>query len=175
MAVTDMTDKECWQALAAATFGRLACARNDQPYVVPIFFAMDHEYLYSFSVAGQKLEWMRGNPRVCLEIDNVKSWNDWMSIVAFGRYQELSDTPDWQTERKRAHELLQQRAMWWQPGAAILIGREGREGPSPVFFRIVVERLSGHRASSESASSALESEPQRGWLKQFFRSGEAKR
>jgi uncharacterized protein len=173
--VTELTVEECWKTLASAGFGRLACARNDQPYIVPIFFAMEGDHLYSFSMPGQKLEWMRGNPRVCLEVDDVKSWNDWTSVVALGRYQELSDTPDWQSERKRAHDLLQQRAMWWQPGSVAVSGRGEREGASPVFFRIVIERLSGHRGTDESGPSIPENQPRAGWLRQLLGPGETKR
>jgi uncharacterized protein len=173
--VTAMTAKESWEALAKAGFGRLGCAREGQPYVVPIFFALGGDHIYSFSMAGQKLDWMRDNPRVCLEIDDVKGWNDWMSVVASGRYQELSDTPDWHAERQRAHSLLEQRAMWWQPGSLPIIGRTSRGEASPVFFRIIVERLSGHRGTAESAHPVSESETRGGWFTQLLRSSERRR
>ncbi len=174
MFVTAMTAKESWKALAEAKFGRLACARNAQPYIVPIFFALGGDHIYSFSMAGQKLEWMRENPRVCLQIDDVKGWNDWTSVIALGRYQELSDTPDWHAERQRAHDLLQQRAMWWQPGSLPIAGQAGREDGSPVFFRIIVEQLSGHRGTAASTRSVSEPEARGGWFTQLLRSGERK-
>ena len=31
----------------------------------------DNDYLYSFSTVGQKIEWMRANPNVCVETDEV--------------------------------------------------------------------------------------------------------
>jgi nitroimidazol reductase NimA-like FMN-containing flavoprotein (pyridoxamine 5'-phosphate oxidase superfamily) len=170
-----MSDKECWNALGSAGFGRLACARDGQPYIVPIFFAVTGDHVYSFSMTGQKLEWMRDNPRVCLEIDSVTSWNDWTSVIAFGRYQELPETPDWHAERRRAHRLLEQRAMWWQPGAVMLAGNDAREGASPVFFRIIVERMTGHRGAEGPAPVRPEQQPRDSWLKQLFRAGEVKR
>ena len=175
MFVTEMSAKECWSELATAGFGRLACARDGQPYIVPIFFAVAGDHIYSFSMAGQKLDWMRDNPRICLECDNVKSWNEWTSVVAVGRYQELVDTPDWEAERSRALHLLQQRAMWWQPGS-VTSGNAGvHEGSSPVFFRLIVERMTGHRGTERAATALPDDPPRRGWLKQVFRPLEAKR
>ena len=81
--------------------GRLACARDDQPYVVPIHFAYDGEGLYGLTTAGQKIDWMRSNPRVCLEIDERSSDDRWLSIVVLGRYEELPGTAA--CERARTH------------------------------------------------------------------------
>ena len=83
MFVRELNIEECQLALAQAGFGRLACARDNQPYVVPIHFAVDEAYVYAFSLAGQKLDWMRKNPRVCLEIDDVHGASDWTSVVVF--------------------------------------------------------------------------------------------
>ncbi len=174
--VTEMTSEECREALAKAGFGRLACARDNQPYAVPVFFAVDEDYLYSFSVAGQKIDWMRDNPRVCLEIDSVKSWNDWTTVVAFGRYDELPDTPDWQDERRRALGLLQQRAMWWQPGSVKIHNHAGR-ACLPIFFRITLERLTGHRGASgsdEVPHASAQEYARGGWLRHLFQSAQAK-
>jgi uncharacterized protein len=174
--VTEMTLEECREALAKTGFGRLACAHENQPYVVPIFFAVEGDCVYAFSGSGRKVEWMRENPRVCLEIDSVKSWKDWTSVVALGRYEELPDTPDWQAERRLAHGLLQQRAMWWQPASVDILEHAG-EVFSPVFFRIILERVSGHRGlspSEEERAAATDERARGGWLRQLFRPTESK-
>src|SRR5512143_2152579 len=90
MIVHEMTEDECRSALARVSFGRLACAHDGQPYVVPIYFSYDGTHLYGlsapgqiygFSTLGQKIEWMRANPLVCVEIDDHTSHNEWMSVV----------------------------------------------------------------------------------------------
>ena len=48
MLVKDMSVEECREVLARIGFGRLACARNNQPYVVPIYFAYEPDHLYGF-------------------------------------------------------------------------------------------------------------------------------
>jgi nitroimidazol reductase NimA-like FMN-containing flavoprotein (pyridoxamine 5'-phosphate oxidase superfamily) len=57
--------------VAHSRLGRLACARGNMPYIVPLYFAYDDEYLYSFGTFGHKIEWMRVNPNVCVEVDEV--------------------------------------------------------------------------------------------------------
>lgn len=173
--VTEMTPEECRDELGRMGFGRLACAHENQPYVVPIFFAAEGDYVYSFSIAGKKVDWMRDNPRVCLEVDSVRSWKDWTSVIALGQFEELPDTPDWQAERQRAHSLLRQRAMWWQPASADVKGHSG-EVFLPVFFRIILEGLTGHRGSSapDSARFVGDDRSRGGWLRQLFRPAESK-
>ena len=111
MLIHEMTEDECRTALERVSFGRLACARDNQPYVLPIYFSYDGKHLYGFSTLGQKIEWMRSNPLVCLEIDERTSLHQWMSVVVSGRYEELPDAPEYGYERVHAHEVLQKRAM----------------------------------------------------------------
>jgi nitroimidazol reductase NimA-like FMN-containing flavoprotein (pyridoxamine 5'-phosphate oxidase superfamily) len=72
-----MTDSECRNALGRSTVGRLACANNNRPYVIPIYFALHKDHLYAFATFGQKIDWMRRNPRVCLEIDERTAHDQW--------------------------------------------------------------------------------------------------
>ena len=71
MFIHEMTEGECRAALERGSFGRLACAKDNEPYVLPIYFSYDGRHLYGFSTLGQKIEWMRSNPLVCLEIDET--------------------------------------------------------------------------------------------------------
>src|SRR4051812_44247769 len=73
MVIREMSRERCLQVLAAATLARLACAHENQPYVVPVYIAYDKasECLYGFTTPGQKVEWMRTNPRVCVEVDEI--------------------------------------------------------------------------------------------------------
>jgi len=146
MLIEEMTEPECLELLANTGFGRLACANENQPYVVPFYFAYRASYIYSFATMGQKIDWMRTNPLVCVETDVVESSRDWKSVVVFGLYEELEDTPESAKAREVAQEVLQRRQMWWQP-AYVPAAHEGRPRPlAPIFFRIKVERVTGHQA-----------------------------
>lgn len=151
MLIHQMTPEECSTALARSDFGRLACAYDDQPYVVPIHFAYDGEHLYGLTTAGLKVDWMRSNPRVCLEIDERASHYRWMSIVVLGRYEELPETPACERARAHALELLQRREMWWQP---VSVATRSREQRAPIFYRIHVVQMTGLRAEPDAIEAA---------------------
>ena len=160
MFIHEMTERECRQALEQTNFGRLACARDNQPYVVPLYFAYDGDHIYGFTTVGQKVEWMRSNPLVCLEIDEKKSHSEWMSVIVFGRYEELPDTPECDCARIRAHELFEQRAMWWEPAYVSATHRDQPHSLTPVYYRIHPVRMTGHRATPDSAETAGEAPSQ---------------
>jgi nitroimidazol reductase NimA-like FMN-containing flavoprotein (pyridoxamine 5'-phosphate oxidase superfamily) len=150
MFIHEMTDDECRRALQKASGGRLGCARDNQPYVVPIDFTFDGKDLYGFTTVGQKIEWMRANQQVCLEIDERISHNQWMSVIVFGRYEELPDEPRYEAARMKAHQLLlRQRAMWWEPAYLSNAHRDNPHSFEPVFFRIHIGRMTGHRATPD--------------------------
>ena len=174
MLIQELTKQASLDLLARTSLGRIACAQGAQPYVVPFYFTYDNYYLYSFSTVGQKIEWMRANPLVCVETDEVVSSQQWVSIIVFGLYEELPDTPACQQERASAHYLLQKRAMWWEPGCAKTILHGIQRPLVPVFYRIRVVQISGHRASPEPSAlpdtrlSRTDS-GENGWLQRILR------
>lgn len=173
MFIHHMTEAECRVALKQASFGRLACTRNDQPYVVPIYFVYDDDHLYAISTIGQKIEWMRANPLVCVEIDEVSSREQWMSVIVFGRYEELPDLPQRQYAREEALALLQSRSAWWWEPACV--GGNHQDTPhscTPVCYRIHIDRISGHHATPDivkAKETEIEDSPtKRSWLASIF-------
>ena len=114
MLIQELTRQACLELLARAHLGRLACAQGAQPYVVPFSFVYHHDCLYSFCTVGQKIEWMRANPLVSAETDEIVNTRQWASVIVSGRYEELPDTPEWSIEREMASKLLQENAMWWE-------------------------------------------------------------
>jgi uncharacterized protein len=146
MLIHELSTAECAAVLARSHIGRLGCAYRDQPYVVPILFSYDAERhcVYGFSTIGQKVEWMRANPKVCLEVDDISDKNHWTSVIALGVYEELQQSTEEAESRARAELLFQQRREWWLPGAAKLTSREHQH---VVIYRIRLEQLSGRRAA----------------------------
>ena len=146
MLIHQLTSAECEEVLARTTIGRLACARANQPYIVPIlfYFAPSDRCLYSFSTVGQKIEWMRTNPKVCIEADEIIDRFHWLTVLVLGRYEEIERTDGESAETQRARRLLQNRPSWWLPGAARL--DDGTDHDTPVFYRIVIDAITGRRA-----------------------------
>lgn len=154
MFIKELETRECFEILTETRVGRLACARENQPYVVPVHFDYDgHNSLYVFSTFGQKIEWMRANPLVCVEADDINNQFEWTSLVIFGRYEELPETSEFEAARNRAHELLSRHAMWWQPAFVTGAHRRQKTDDKPIYFRIHIETISGHRAVSDESLS----------------------
>lgn len=146
MRIRELSAKECGEILQRSELGHLACARHDQPYIVPIHFSFDaaRDCLYAVSGAGQKIQWMRENPKVCIEVEDITDKNHWTTVLIFGVFQELEDTPDGAPARARALELFQSRPEWWLPA----LGKsDQRVDHALVVYRIRIDRLTGRRAA----------------------------
>jgi uncharacterized protein len=153
MFIEELKTEECFKILMEKRVGRLACARENQPYIVPFHFAFDGgEYFYAFSTFGQKIEWMRANSLVCVEVDDISNQTEWTSLIIFGNYEELPDTPEYTNERIHAYELLSRRAMWWQPAFVAGAHRKSVKDDKPIYFRVFIDKITGHRAVSDETS-----------------------
>jgi uncharacterized protein len=150
MLVQDLNKQECGDLLTRLGFGRLGCSSKNQPYVVPIYFAYEPDRLFGFSTAGQKIEWMRTNPFVCVEVDEIVDQDNWTSVLVFGRYEELIDEPKYTALRLRAHSLLGKRTAFWRPAIASSQTRHVDFGPFPIFFCIHIVEMTGHRSSPDN-------------------------
>jgi nitroimidazol reductase NimA-like FMN-containing flavoprotein (pyridoxamine 5'-phosphate oxidase superfamily) len=147
MVIHELTASQCREQLARKNLGRLACAQANQPYVTPFFFYFDAaaDCLYSFSMVGQKIEWMRANPKVCVEIDDIVDKFHWTSVIVLGRYEELGNSTSDRDARTRALEQFQKRPSWWFPAAAKMTSSD--EHTTPVVFRIRLDTVTVRRAA----------------------------
>jgi len=147
MLISKMKNDECGEFLAHQSVGRLACAHDSQPYIVPVYFVYEPGHLYGFTTPGQKVDWMRVNPLVCVQADEVLNHDNWRSVVVLGRYEELSDTGEQSDERNKVQSLLVRRTSWWVTAHAASVARRHAERPLPVFYRIQITHITGLRAS----------------------------
>lgn len=171
MTIHEMNARECREMLGRVNVARLACARNNQPYIVPIHVDLDGEFLYGYATLGQKIEWMRDNPLVCVEMDELVTHGQWASVVAFGRYEELPHQPEFEGSRQVAASLFEKHPAWWEPASVPLAAHEPR---TPVVFRIRLSRVTGRRAAMEPEKrDPVETAPvetkRPGWLTQMLR------
>jgi nitroimidazol reductase NimA-like FMN-containing flavoprotein (pyridoxamine 5'-phosphate oxidase superfamily) len=154
MLITKMRSKDCRDFLDRLGFGRLACTSNDRPYIVPIYFAFDVDRLYGFSTLGQKILWMRENPLVCVEADEIRAHDDWKSVVVLGRYVEISNAAEGEKARRHARSLLQKRRLWWQSGYTANQVRIRSAPISQIYYCILIEKMTGLRGSPDSRNAA---------------------
>jgi uncharacterized protein len=79
------------EILGSQAVGRIGCHANGRTYVVPINYVYDGaSSLYFHSTEGLKIQMMRANPSVCFEVDVVFDMANWQSVIAWGRFEELT-------------------------------------------------------------------------------------
>jgi nitroimidazol reductase NimA-like FMN-containing flavoprotein (pyridoxamine 5'-phosphate oxidase superfamily) len=146
MLIHDLSGDECVKVLQGTSVGHLACARDGEPYVVPIHFAFDPDRrcVYGVSMLGQKVEWMRANPRACLAVTDITDKHHWETVIIAGTYEELRDAPDADDAERRCQELFERNKEWWFPAMAT---RPAHQPRSVILFRIRIDHMTGRRAA----------------------------
>jgi uncharacterized protein len=137
---------ECIELLAAHRVAHLACTNGARAYVVPIYYAYADNALYAFSMMGKKIEWMRANPSVSMLVEEKERGREWKSVLADGRYEELPERIGHKRDREYCWSLLSKHANWWEPGGLKPERLPVSEQSAPVFFRVVIEEISGREA-----------------------------
>ena len=145
--INEVADQECREILTRASIGRLGCSLNDQPYVVPVYFVYESDYIYVFSTVGQKIEWMRKNPKVCMQVDEISNESQWVSVIANGTFQELPGHTE-SPELRHAQKLLEKRQRWWLNPIAERRAKVDDLSIETVFFRIRILSMNGLRAQA---------------------------
>jgi nitroimidazol reductase NimA-like FMN-containing flavoprotein (pyridoxamine 5'-phosphate oxidase superfamily) len=148
MQIEELSKQASLELLAEERLGRLACARESQPYITPFYYVYYEGHICSFATVGQKIKWMRDNPLVCVEVDRIKSSQQWSSAIVYGRYQELP-IAEWRPTCEKIWNLLKQHEIWWEPGLAKTIIDGSARPLEPVYFRILIDQITGHHASLE--------------------------
>jgi nitroimidazol reductase NimA-like FMN-containing flavoprotein (pyridoxamine 5'-phosphate oxidase superfamily) len=148
MVVHTLSDVDCRRMLARKSLAHLACARDGQPYIVPIlcYFDADAGCLYSIAAEGQKVAWMRENPKVCVHFSEIGDRFNWTTVVVFGRFEELTESKADAEARHRARTLFEQREDWWFPA---LKKPEPGSPAAAVIYRITIDELTGRRGTRE--------------------------
>jgi len=149
MRITAISQQECSQLLQRVSIGRLACSLNDQPYVVPVAFSYEPDCIYIFSTVGKKIEWMRQNPKVCLQADEIGHRSNWSSVIVTGTYLELTEV-QYASQQEHAMEQLAQYSEWWSTPLAERREKISDLAIETVFFRIDITSMSGLRAVAEA-------------------------
>lgn len=85
-----LTKTQIDAVLRDGTVGRIGVTAEGRTYVVPITYVYDGGAVYGHSVLGQKIRMMRVSPDVGFEVDDIQDMANWKSVIARGRYEELS-------------------------------------------------------------------------------------
>lgn len=102
IAVEEMSSGQIKEILKRVGYGHLGMARGKSPYVVPINYVYEDPYIYVYTTEGKKTEIIRDNPEVCLQVEDVKSNKDWVSVMAVGEAVRIMNN----TEREQALKII---------------------------------------------------------------------
>ncbi|SDP96985.1 hypothetical protein SAMN05428975_4378 [Mucilaginibacter sp. OK268] len=103
----ELTTKEIEDLLRQQVTGRIACYADGRSYIVPINYAYNGVHIYGHSAQGKKIDMMRKNPEVCFEVDDIQSIFQWKSVIAWGRFEEITDMD----EKQQAMQAIIHRIM----------------------------------------------------------------
>jgi nitroimidazol reductase NimA-like FMN-containing flavoprotein (pyridoxamine 5'-phosphate oxidase superfamily) len=146
LVIRELDPQECAKVLSGSNLGRLSCVRDNFPYTVPISYVHENNWLYSFTLEGQKVEWMRENPNVCVLVDEISDSREWRTVLVEGRFEEFPQSSDW-ARYGHAWSFLQSRSYtWWLPGG---VKRQLAEGSTKyVFYGVRIVTVTGRQALS---------------------------
>lgn len=97
----ELNDTQIRNVLTSQVLGRLAYTEDKQPYIVPVTYSYDGEYIYGQTNEGTKLKALRKNPNVSFEVDMMTDMTNWQSVVVLGTFEALK-----QDEAEHAREVL---------------------------------------------------------------------
>lgn len=131
--------------LSSQVLGRLACTDGRQPYIVPVTYTYDGQYIYGQTNEGLKLNILRTNKNVCFEVDMMTDMRNWQSVIVIGKFEELKEE-----EAIKAREILFGRVFSLMTSSTVHAHEHeasGKVDENPrvkhVMYRIKIEKVTG--------------------------------
>jgi uncharacterized protein len=88
--ISELDQEECWAALRADEFGRLAYRLGDEVNLVPLNYTVDGDTLLFRTAEGSKLLGIVMNPNVVFEIDTYDE-DSAQSVIVRGKARLLEE------------------------------------------------------------------------------------
>ncbi|WP_299113925.1 pyridoxamine 5'-phosphate oxidase family protein [uncultured Winogradskyella sp.] len=89
--IRSLSETESLNILQSNYIGNLSYIYRNRPFIAPItyYFNKENDEIIGYSAEGHKVMAMRKNINVCLNVSEVDSVNDWISILVHGRFTEI--------------------------------------------------------------------------------------
>ena len=142
-----LTEAGSEEVLKQNVFGHVGCNDGFNTYIFPINYVFDGRHIICHSHKGSKVQIMQRNKRVCFQVDDVKDFIHWKSVMVLGQYQELHDS----REKYNAMKLFSEHMIHLKSKKEVS-GVEIQEKPEHpgfanesqyVIYRIVIDEISG--------------------------------
>jgi nitroimidazol reductase NimA-like FMN-containing flavoprotein (pyridoxamine 5'-phosphate oxidase superfamily) len=148
--ILEMHDGEIGDMLRRVKYGHLACSRDNQPYVVPIYFVYDGNEIFMYTTAGLKSQVMEDNPKICLQAEELEENGAWRSVVVIGEAYKIVD----RSERERAVDLVRSANPMLLPALAIKWSSDWMRKNVEVVYKIKILKTTGRFTSEIRIASA---------------------
>lgn len=102
----ELNKREIIDFLNNQFIGRIGCELDGEMYIVPINYVYEDNAIYAHSGEGKKIDMLRGNPRVCFQVDKIESMFKWKSIILWGTYEELEGEERQQVMQRLIHRIM---------------------------------------------------------------------
>ena len=102
-----LTKQQIEDLLRQQVYGRIACCADGDIYIVPVNYVYNGTHILGHSAKGKKIDMMRKNPKVCFEVDDIRSIFRWKSVIAWGKFEEITDID----EKERAMQAIVHKIM----------------------------------------------------------------
>lgn len=141
----ELNETQINNILSSQVVGRLACTDGKRPYIIPLTYTYDGNYLYGQLKEGMKLDMLRKNNNVCFEVDVMSDMANWQSVIVFGKFEELQNE-----EAHKAREILIDRVYPMLTSStihthehAVTSKPDDSTRVKPVMYRIKIKKKTG--------------------------------
>lgn len=139
--IKNLDSSECLHLLERTRSGHLACHGNNDLYLVPITCCFEEDgSIYSHSRPGKKIDMMRKNSRVCVQMEEVEGFFKWKSVIVWGQFEELKGSEAAIAMRRLIQRIAEKesnkRRSDLEIDLAVLI-------ESAIIYRIKIEKSTG--------------------------------
>ena len=136
--IQELNKTDAEKLIEKCNFGHLACVlKKGEPYLVPINYLFLEGNIYVHTLPGKKLNALRANGKICLQVDEIQNDCRWQSAIAFGEFEEIN-------EPQQRLKILQKFSEKFERLTPVEAMSEENWKDSPiVIFRINIRKITG--------------------------------
>lgn len=104
MFMDPITVEEAMAVLEAEAVAHIGVVTEGEPYVSPMSFVVNGDRIYFRTMVGRRLEAIRANPVVSIEVSRYdRATGDWVSVIVKGT---ATETDDYETRNMVVGKLM---------------------------------------------------------------------
>jgi nitroimidazol reductase NimA-like FMN-containing flavoprotein (pyridoxamine 5'-phosphate oxidase superfamily) len=147
-----LSEEQIEDLLKSLPVGRIGCYAGGITYIVPVNYVYDGIYIYAHSAEGMKIDMMRKNPDVCFETDAIIDLQNWKSVIAWGKFEEITNIQ----EKTQVMQMIINRIMPLMQGDAAQPSHgftrdasDVGDGVELILYKIVLSKKTGRFEKNE--------------------------